>query len=122
VSALERLAALRAAPGPVQVVGYSDEELQERALAEALAAARALGRAWRRRQSRAARLQLLERLGAPVPLERPVVDALIKATLTGGFRLVRTEDGRRRPAWDDPLDHEPFELSRPPLRLRPGGA
>jgi hypothetical protein len=118
----ERLAALRAAPGPVQVVGYSDQELQERALAEALAAARALGRLWRRRASRTARLALLESLGAPLPLERPVVDALIKATLTGGFRLVPRQGMFYEQALRLVDDHEPFELSRPPLRLRPGGA
>jgi hypothetical protein len=66
-----QLEALRAAPGPVQVVAYSAEEIQERALAEALAAARALGRAWRRGHSRARRLELLAALSVHVPAETP---------------------------------------------------
>ncbi len=95
----------------------------ERALAEALAAARALGRLWRRKASRALRLEALAQMGV-LETPRSVVDALIKTTLAGGFRLVRTEDGRRRPEWgepDEPEDHEPFLLTRqlPPPVLDP---
>jgi hypothetical protein len=113
-----QLEALRAAPGPVQVVAYSAEEIQERALAEALAAARALGRAWRRGHSRARRLELLAALGVHVPAEttgRSAVDALIKTTLTGGFQ-VRWMPPRQGQFYEQALSlvdpHEPFELIR----------
>jgi hypothetical protein len=50
-----------------------------------------------------------------VPLERSVVDALIKTTLAGGFRIVERPGlvGGRGPRQCNPVaDHEPFELAR----------
>lgn len=114
MSTADRLAALRAAPGPVQVVGYSPAEIAERALAEALAAARALGRLWRRRASRARRVEALAAMGVeletPPPSEaesRSIVDALIKTTLMGGFRVARRATGGWMSSGRD-ADHEPF--------------
>ena len=86
----------------VQVVGYTDEELRERAVAEALAAARALGRMWRKRFTRVQRLERLGRMGVHVPPppseaeSRSIVDALIKTTLAGGFKVVRRATGWMR--------------------------
>lgn len=131
MSPADRVALLRTREVQVQVVGYSPAELAERAVAEALAAARALGRLWRRRASRARRVEALAAMGVELETPRSIVDALIKTTLTGGFRLVPCEPPptvwrELEPGWctalNEPEDHEPFLLTRPPTRLGPGGA
>ncbi len=127
MSPSDRVALLRTRAVEVQVVGYSPAEIAERALAEALAAARALGRLWRRRASRARRVEALARMGVHVPPppseagSRPIVDALIKTTLAGGFRIVeRRATGwlssdwvnGAPPSYGPESDHEPFPLTR----------
>lgn len=120
-----RLEALRQAPGEVAVVAYTEQELAER---EALAAAKALGRAWRRGAPRSVRVKLLGRLGVYLgPTERHspanrLVQMLIDSgqperaeqlrtllemqTLSGGFQVRWMGDRVQA------LDHEPFELTR----------
>jgi hypothetical protein len=109
-----RLEALRQAPGDVHVVAYTEQELAER---EPLAAAKALGRAWRRGAPRSVRVKLLSRLGVYLgPTERHscrIQDALLKRTLSGGFQVRWMGDMvELAPGWYTSADHEPFELTR----------